>query len=64
VTHPELLTWRPAHVEVETHGRHTRGITVADLLTLENPPAPNCEIATDVDVEGFRELFLSRLAGL
>jgi purine nucleosidase len=64
VTHPELLTWRPAHVAVETQGRHTRGVTVADLLTVENPPAANCEIATDVDVEGFRELFLTRLAGL
>jgi purine nucleosidase len=64
VTHPELLTWRPAHVAVETAGRHTRGITVADLGTVENPPAANCEIATDVDVEAFRELFVSRLAGL
>jgi purine nucleosidase len=64
VTHPELLTWRPAHVAVETQGRHTRGITVADLLTVENPPVANCEIATDVDVESFRELFLSSLSGL
>ncbi len=64
VTRPELLTWRPAHVAVETAGRHTRGITVADLGTVENPPVANCEIATDVDVEAFRELFVSRLAGL
>ena len=64
VTHPELLTWRPAHVTVETQGRHTRGITVADLLTLENPTPANCEIATDVDVDGFRELFVSRVADL
>ena len=64
VAHPELLTWRPAHVAVETQGRHTRGITVADLLTVENPPAANCEIATDVDVEGFRELFLGLVARL
>jgi purine nucleosidase len=64
VTRPELLSWRPAHVAVETQGRHTRGVTVADLGTVENPPAANCEIAVDVDVEGFREHFLSRLAGL
>jgi purine nucleosidase len=64
VTRPDLLTWRPAHVAVETQGRHTRGITVADLQTVANPPAPNCEIATDVDVEAFRELFLTRLGGL
>jgi purine nucleosidase len=64
VTRPELLTWRPSRVAVETQGRHTRGVTVADLGTVENPPAPNCEIAVDVDVEGFREHVVTRLAGL
>lgn len=64
VTRPDLLTWRPAHVAVETAGRHTRGITVADLLTVADPPAANCRIATDVDVDGFRDLFLTRLAEL
>jgi purine nucleosidase len=64
VTHPELLTWRPAHVAVETASPVTRGVTLADLLTSDTPPTPNCQIATDVDVDAFRELFLTRLSQL
>jgi purine nucleosidase len=64
VTHPELVTWRDAHVAVETVGRVTRGVAIADLLMWENPPAPNCRIATAVDAEAFRELFLGHLSRL
>jgi len=64
VTHPELLTWRPAHVRVETASPVTRGVTVADLLTTDRPPAANCRIATAVDTGAFRELFLSRISAL
>ena len=64
VTRPDLVTWRDAHVAVETAGRVTRGVAIADLLMWENPPAPNCRIATAVDAEAFRALFLDRMAGL
>lgn len=64
VTRPDLVTWQDAHVAVETAGRVTRGVAVADLLMWENPPAPNCRIATAVDAEAFRALFLDRMAGL
>jgi purine nucleosidase len=64
VTHPELLTWQPAFVAVETAGRLTRGVTYADLLTSDDPPQPNCEIATGVDAASFRDLFLAGLARL
>ena len=64
VAHPELCTWREAHVAVETRGRVTRGVAVADLLMWEDPPVPNCRIATDVDAEGFRRLFVERMAAL
>lgn len=64
VTRPDLVTWRDAHVAVETEGRFTRGVAVADLLRWENPPEPNCRIATDVDAAAFRALFLERMAGL
>ncbi|WP_433158086.1 nucleoside hydrolase [Kribbella sp. CA-247076] len=64
VTHPELVTWRDAYVAVETAGRVTRGVAIADLLMWEDPPAPNCKIATAVDAPAFRELFLQRLAAL
>ncbi|QIG43343.1 nucleoside hydrolase [Nocardioides anomalus] len=64
VTRPELCTWRAAHVDVETEGRFTRGVAVADLLMWQDPPAPNCRIATEVDAETFQQLFVERLAGL
>jgi purine nucleosidase len=64
VTRPDLVTWQDAHVAVETAGRVTRGVAVADLLMWEDPPAPNCRIATGVDADAFRALFLERMAGL
>ena len=64
MTRPDLVTWREAHVAVETAGRVTRGVAVADLLMWEDPPRPNCRIATAVDAEAFRGLFLERIAGL
>ena len=64
VRRPDLVTWVDAHVAVETAGRFTRGVAVADLLMWENPPAPNCRIATEVDAAAFRALFVDRMAGL
>jgi purine nucleosidase len=64
VAHPDLVTWTDAHVAVETEGRFTRGVAVADLLMWEDPPTPNCRIATAVDAAAFRELFVERMAGL
>lgn len=64
VARPDLVTWADAHVAVETAGRFTRGVAVADLLMWEDPPTPNARIATAVDAEGFRALFLERMAGL
>jgi purine nucleosidase len=64
VTRPELLTWRDAHVDVETAGQRTRGVAVADLLTTTSPPRPNCRIAVDVDTDGFREHLLESLRSL
>ena len=64
VRRPELVTWQEAHVAVETAGRVTRGVAVADLLMWQDPPAPNCRIATAVDAEAFRETFLARMAAL
>jgi purine nucleosidase len=64
VARPDLVTWQEAHVAVETAGRITRGVAIADLLMWEDPPAPNCRIAVGVDAEAFRELFLERMAAL
>jgi inosine-uridine nucleoside N-ribohydrolase len=64
VTQPDLVTWTPAHVAVETRSELTRGVTVADLLTTERPPERNCEIATAVDADAFTGLFVDRMASL
>ena len=61
---PDLVTWRDAHVDVETSSPVTRGVMVADLLTTNDPPAPNCRIAVDVDEDAFLGLFLDRVRGL
>jgi purine nucleosidase len=64
VTRPDLVTWREAHVDVESEGAFTRGVAVADLLMWEHPPAPNCRIATEVDADAFHALFVERMASL
>ncbi|WP_210480834.1 nucleoside hydrolase [Naasia sp. SYSU D00948] len=64
VAHPELVTWRDAHVSVVTGEGKARGVMVTDLLTSAEPPAPNCRIATDVDVDAFMASFLGALQAL
>jgi purine nucleosidase len=64
VSHPELLTWRPAFVQVERMSPVTRGVMVSDFLTSDRPPAANCQVATAVDADGFLDLFSRRIEGL
>jgi purine nucleosidase len=64
VARPDLVTWRAAHVTIERHSEHTRGVAITDLLSAQEPPEPNCRIAVDVDVDAFRGYFLDRLGGL
>jgi purine nucleosidase len=64
VAHPDLLTWRPAHVTVERGSDRTRGVAVTDLLGSVDPPPANCSIAVDVDADRFRAYFLDRLSAL
>lgn len=61
VTQPDIVTWSKAYVTFATESEVTRGMAVADLLREENPPEPNCVIATEVDADRFRSLFISRL---
>jgi len=64
VTRPDLITWTPAFVAVETAGQVTRGVTVADLLMAADPPRPNCEIGTAVQADEVTALLLERIASL
>jgi purine nucleosidase len=64
VSKPNLVTWRPARVEVEVASHITRGVTVADLLGSRDPPEPNCLVAIEVDSTAFIELFLNHVYSL
>jgi purine nucleosidase len=64
VSRPQLVTWRPARVEVEYCSSITRGVTVADLLCERHPPQPNCLVATAVDSTSFIEFFLNHVYSL
>jgi purine nucleosidase len=71
---PALVTTKPAHVEIELEGRHTRGETVADFLRLWRHPsnarygladaADNVRAAVAVDEETFTSRFEERVRGL
>jgi inosine-uridine nucleoside N-ribohydrolase len=63
VLRPELLTLEHRHVEIELTGI-CRGRTVVDMRQRTSLPEPNARVAVDVDVEGFRELLVSRLRSL
>jgi inosine-uridine nucleoside N-ribohydrolase len=60
VLRPELLTLEHRRVEIELTGI-CRGRTVVDVRQRRRLPEPNVHVAVDVDVEGFRELLVSRL---
>jgi purine nucleosidase len=62
VSHPELLTWRPARVHVVTDSQAARGMTVADLLTTADAPEANCQIAVGVDVPRFMSYLTDHLS--
>ena len=51
LTHPELFTGRMAHVEVETAGHVTRGMTLIDQRALVERPAPNCRELQTIDAD-------------
>jgi inosine-uridine nucleoside N-ribohydrolase len=51
LTHPDLFTRSLSHVEVETVGEHTRGMTVIDQRTLVERPEPNCDRLISVDAD-------------
>ena len=63
VTHPHLLTWQPASVQVVTDSELARGLVVANRGLALEPPGPiNASVAVETDVEGFRRHFLERIS--
>ena len=63
---PDLVGCERLLVDVECDGRLTRGMTVAHFHATESAGdrVPNAEVALDVDVAGFADLLVSRIAGL
>ena len=57
---PELFGFQAAHVNIELHGRFTRGMTVCDFRVGAENPA-NAEIATTADGPAVIELLLRTL---
>lgn len=51
ITHPQLFAWDQRHVEVETTGELTRGMTVIDRRDLRSVPPPNCRVMATVDAD-------------
>jgi purine nucleosidase len=60
---PDLFSGRDINVEIETEGRLTLGMTVADYWRVTDRPA-NVTFLRDIDAEGFFALLTERLARL
>ena len=60
---PDLFSGRDINVEIETEGRLTLGMTVADYWRVTDR-APNVTFLRDIDAEGFFALLTERLARL
>ncbi|MFO0809438.1 MAG: nucleoside hydrolase [Gemmataceae bacterium] len=53
LTRPDLLTLRSVHVDIETRGELTRGMTVVDTRPTSTSPA-NVQLAVGLDMGGVR----------
>ncbi len=62
--HPDLVKTEPMHVEVETKGEHTRGMSLADLRPVLDKwkKKPNVQVCTWVDSRQSLKLFWKGLA--
>lgn len=60
---PELFSGRHINVEIETEGRFTTGMTVADWWRVTDR-APNAHFMRDIDADGFFKLLTERLGRL
>lgn len=51
LTHPHLFRRRLSHVEIETVGTLTAGMTVIDNRDLKEVPEPNCDLQVGLDAD-------------
>ncbi len=62
LTHPHLFTRRFAHVEIETQGRLTAGMTVIDQRDLKEVPDPNCDLLVGVEADAAWQVVVDSIA--
>ena len=62
LTHPQLFTRRSAHVQIETHGTLTAGMTLIDDRDLKEVPAPNCDVLTGIDADAAWRVLVDAIA--
>jgi purine nucleosidase/pyrimidine-specific ribonucleoside hydrolase len=58
---PSLVKTRNVHVDVESKGAFTRGMTVTDLQEHQNPSQRTVDVAVAIERERFLKLFHDRL---
>ena len=61
LTHPDYFESVPAHVQVETEGTLTSGMTVAYLRHERQHPNPNAQVCIKVAAAAFLDCFFERL---
>ena len=61
-THPEIFESTMVHMDVETRGEFTRGMTVADMRAISKA-CKNVNFVTDIDTKKFEEIFMKTLIG-
>jgi len=62
LTHPQLFEQADRHVQIETTGVLTRGMTVIDRRTLVDRPEPNCRVLGGVDDETAFDIIVDAVA--
>ena len=61
-TNPEIFESTMVHMDVETRGEFTRGMTVADMRAVSKA-CKNVNFVTDIDTKKFEEIFMKTLIG-
>ncbi len=61
VTHPHLFDGTDRHVDIETRGEHTTGMTVIDRRDISDREAPNAHVLEQVDADAAWQLVMDAL---
>ena len=62
LTHPDLFQRRNAHVEIETDGHRTLGMTIIDQRDLKEVPPGNCDRLTSLDADAAWQVVVDAIA--